>query len=227
MITALARILEQRRFVLLDGGLATELQRRGHDLNHALWSARLLVAEPDAIRDVHRSYLAQGADCLISASYQASIPGLIREGLSEQKADQLLRKSVAIAREVRDEFVLQQDSENSAAIRPLVAASVGPYGAYLANGSEYVGDYGISQDELRAFHQTRWDILNDTGADLLACETIPSLQEAEVLRALIDESPDCYAWISFSCSKSTPLIPVRKSSRHSISAMQLTPLVKR
>ena len=189
---------------MLDGGLATELQDRGHDLDHPLWSARLLLTQPDAIRDVHRSYLAAGADCLISASYQASLPGLRAEGVSEKEAKRLLQLSVAIACEVRDEF-------HERSIRPIVAASVGPYGATLADGSEYRGNYGVSRSDLRAFHEPRWEALNDSPADLIACETIPSIQEAEVLRELIEETPDACVWVSFSCrdgeriSDGTPL----------------------
>jgi homocysteine S-methyltransferase len=198
-------MLGERPFLLLDGGLATELERRGHDLNHALWSARLLLTDPRAIGQVHDDYLAAGAECLISASYQASLPGLIREGLSQQQAAGVLRLSVEIAREARDRHAEQHGG------RAWVAASVGPYGAALADGSEYAGDYRLSAEELREFHQPRWEILCNAGADLLACETIPSLVEAEVLRELLDQSPGCRAWVSFSCrdqqriSDGTPL----------------------
>ena len=191
MISPLAPFLDQNRFVVLDGGLATELENRGHDLGHPLWSARMLLSNPAAIREVHRSYLNAGADCLTTASYQASIPGLVAEGLTEQEAIQVLQLSVAIACEVRDEAHRQT--------RPLVAASVGPYGACLADGSEYVGQYGITQDDLRAFHELRWQVLSESGADLLACETIPSIREAEVLLELINATQNCHAWISFSC----------------------------
>lgn len=143
MTSPLTPFLDQKRFVVLDGGLATELENRGHDLDHRLWSARMLLTDAEAIRDVHRSYLAAGADCLTSASYQASIPGLLAGGLSEQEAKLLLNFSVAIACEVRDEHF--EWHGNNQTTRPLVAASVGPYGAYLADGSEYVGNYDISR----------------------------------------------------------------------------------
>ena len=187
----LTPFLEQNGVVVVDGGLATELERRGHDLDHPLWSARLLLEQSDAVREVHRSYLAAGADCLISATYQASVPGLRAEGLSESETRQLLRNAIAIACEVRD--------EHETRLRPLVAASVGPYGAYLADGAEYVGNYGVSRSRLRAFHESRWEVLSDSGADLIACETIPSFGEAEVLLELLNETPDCPAWVSFSC----------------------------
>jgi len=211
MATPFSALLEDRGFVLLDGGLATELERRGHDLNHSLWSARLIIENPDAIRNAHHSYLKAGADCVTTASYQASVPGLVREGLSMAQAEEVLRESVTIACEVRDEFVQDDEIQGDSNHRPLVAASVGPYGAYLADGSEYVGNYEVSDDELYTFHRSRWGILHDVGADLLACETIPSLREAKILRTIIDETTGCHAWISFSCrdgqhiSDGTPL----------------------
>lgn len=211
MTTPFSALLDDRGFVLLDGGLATELERCGHDLNHSLWSARLIIENPQAIRNAHNSYLQVGADCVATASYQASIPGLVREGLSMAQAEEVLRKSVTIAREVRDEFVRDGGFQGDSKHRPLVAASVGPYGAYLADGSEYVGDYDVSDDELYAFHRARWEILHDAEPDVLACETIPSLREAKVLRTIIDETVGCHAWISFSCcdaqhiSDGTPL----------------------
>jgi homocysteine S-methyltransferase len=192
--------LQARGVLLLDGGLATELERRGHDLNHSLWSARLLLEAPDAIRDVHRAYLDAGADCLITASYQASLPGLKAAGLSGSSAVDLLRRAVAVACEARDDFAHEAGGGNGGRrLRPLVAASVGPYGAYLADGSEYRGNYGVSQGELREFHELRWNILSESGADLIACETLPDLDEARVLLELLEHTEGPPAWVSFSC----------------------------
>ncbi len=195
----LAPFLEQNGFVVLDGGLATELEERGHELDDPLWSANLLLTEPDAIRDVHRSYLEAGADCLITATYQASIPGLRARGLSDRQAAKVLSSAVAMARDVRDEMVEHWRGRNEPRLRPIVAASVGPYGAFLADGSEYRGRYGVSRDDLRAFHEPRWEALSDSGADLLACETIPDVNEAEVLLELFEQTPGARGWISFSC----------------------------
>ena len=164
----LAPFLDQNGFVVLDGGLATELEERGHELDDPLWSANLLLTEPEAIRDVHRSYLEAGADCLITATYQASIPGLRARGLSDRQAAKVLNSAVAMARDVRDEIVEHWRGRNESRLRPIVAASVGPYGAFLADGSEYRGSYGVSRDDLRAFHEPRWEALSDSGADLLA-----------------------------------------------------------
>ena len=191
--------LTQQGYLLLDGGLATELEQRGFDLNTPLWSAQILQSQPEAIKAVHRAYLEAGADCLITASYQASFLGFQSQGFSAAETKMLLQRSVDLAGEARSDYLAQADAERADRLPPLIAASIGPYGAYLADGSEYRGNYGISNAQLRDFHQARWEILAASGADLLACETIPSQQEAEVLLALLEETPDVYAWLSFSC----------------------------
>ncbi len=195
---------------ILDGGLATELEARGHNLDDPLWSARILLERPEAIREVHSDYLQAGADCIISASYQASLPGLMARGRSEAEAAVLIHFSVQLAIEARDQFwgIMANRQQR---LRPLVAASVGPYGAYLADGSEYTGDYDLDEAGLLAWHRPRWEILAQSGADLLACETIPSLAEARALRQLLLETPHSPAWMSFACkdgahiSDGTPL----------------------
>ena len=194
----LAPFLLEGGVLVLDGGLATELERAGFDLDHPLWSARLLRDEPDAIRRVHRDYLEAGADCITSASYQATVPGFVREGLSQNEAEGLLRRSVEIALEARDACWMEPRNREGRQ-RPLVAASVGPYGAYLANGSEYTGDYDRDEAGLVEFHRDRLNLLACSGADLLACETIPSGPEARALASLLLASPGVPAWVSFSC----------------------------
>jgi homocysteine S-methyltransferase len=184
--------------VILDGALATELERRGADLNDALWSARVLLEDPDLIRQVHYDYLAAGADVLTTASYQATFAGFARRGLDQEEAAELMRLSVRLALEARDAF-WAVPANREGRVRPLVAASVGPYGAYLADGSEYRGDYGLSAAELMAFHRPRMAVLAASGADLLACETIPCRIEGEALVALLAEFPGMPAWLSFSC----------------------------
>lgn len=190
--------IERHGMVILDGGLATELERRGHDLDHPLWSARLLDTHPDDIHVVHTAYLEAGADCIITASYQATVQGFMADGLTETAAHALLERSVDIACAARDAWAMTV-AHRGTFMRPLVAASVGPYGAFLADGSEFRGDYGISDQDLRAFHAPRWFTLADTTADLLACETIPSLQEARVLLSLLHDTPGGRAWMSFTC----------------------------
>ncbi len=190
--------LLRQRAVILDGALATELEQRGADLNDALWSARVLLEKPDLIRQVHYDYLMAGADVLTTASYQATFAGFARRGLNEAQAADLLRLSVHLAIEARDDF-WREPANRVGRKRPLVAASIGPYGAYLADGSEYSGGYGLSRDELMDFHRPRLAILAASGADLLACETIPCAREGEALVALLSEFPHLPAWLSFSC----------------------------
>ena len=184
--------------LILDGGLATALEARGFDLNHELWSARLLMDAPDAIRRVHRDYLEAGADCITTASYQASLPGFARQGIQRERALELLRLATALAMEARDEFWDRAENQTGRR-RPLVAASVGPYGAYLADGSEYTGDYPATKTELYEFHRERWHLFAQGPADLLACETIPSIREVSVLLDLLRETPGRQAWLSVSC----------------------------
>ena len=199
--------------MILDGGLATEFEARGCDLNDPLWSAKVLLEDPDLVRAVHLDYLRAGADCITSASYQASFPGFERRGLDHLAAAELMRRSVRLAVEARDEF-WGNGGDHPDRLRPLVAASVGPYGAYLADGSEYTGDYGVDRAVLSTFHLERWHVLAESGADLLACETIPSALEARILVELLRLTPDVYAWFSFSCrdeeriSDGTPLVQV-------------------
>ncbi len=193
----LTLLLAQYPVLVLDGALATELERRGRDLRDPLWSAKVLIEAPDLIRQVHRDYFEAGADCATTASYQASVDGFMRRGLSHAEALELLRRSVRLAMEARDRF-WQDPANRIGRPRPLVAASVGPYGAFLADGSEYRGDYGLSETELMDFHRPRMAALLEAGADLLACETIPCLIEARALARLLAEFPNASAWISFS-----------------------------
>ncbi len=178
--------------VLLDGGLATELERRGHDVSSDLWSAAVLREDPEAIRATHRAYFAAGAQVATTASYQASVEGFAAAGLDRPQAERLLRVSVELAAQARDEAGLEG--------RAWVAASVGPYGAVLAGGQEYTGDYPAPRATvagLRAFHRPRLEVLAASGADVLACETVPSLAEAEALLAELDDL-GAPAWLSLS-----------------------------
>ncbi|ANF96107.1 homocysteine S-methyltransferase [Paenibacillus bovis] len=215
-------ILEQYGVMILDGAMATELERSGADLNDSLWSARLLTEDPEAIRQVHYRYFEAGADCAITASYQATIPGFVQRGWTEQEAKELIRRSVQIAVEARDAFwtdytasesnysagqvVLNQPDnvpvQTFPRPRPLVVASVGPYGAYLADGSEYRGDYQLNEQQLVEFHAPRIRELIEAGADLLACETIPCLIEAKAIVTVLQQFPGVQAWFSFSARDS-------------------------
>ncbi|MGZ4426421.1 MAG: homocysteine S-methyltransferase [Nocardioidaceae bacterium] len=176
--------------MIVDGGLSNALEARGHDLSGDLWTARLLRDAPEEIKAVHRAYYAAGAEVATTASYQASVPGLMTHGLSRTEAEALVRRSVTLARDVRDELAADGRTR-------LVAASVGPYGAVLADGSEYRGRYGLSRQALRDFHLPRLELLAEAGPDLLAVETIPDADEAAVLVPLLDEL-GVPAWLSFS-----------------------------
>jgi homocysteine S-methyltransferase len=190
-------ILNQQPALVIDGALATELERRGYNLKDDLWSAKILLEQPEAIKQLHFDYFKAGADCAITASYQATIQGYVRRGLNEGEAVDLIKKSVRLAIAARDEF-WADESSRIGRLKPFIAASVGPYGAFLANGEEYVGNYGLSQNELMDFHRPRMRALVEAGADILACETIPSLIEAQALVKLLKEFPHTHAWISFS-----------------------------
>lgn len=198
----IASILDFQPALVIDGALATELERRGCDLKDSLWSAKVLLEQPEKIKQVHYDYFKAGADCAITASYQATIAGFAKRGLSAAEAIALMQKSVTLAKEARDEFWAEA-ANRVGRIKPFVAASVGPYGAYLANGEEYIGNYGLSEQELMDFHRPRMKALIEAGADMLACETIPSLIEAQALSRLIQEFPNSTAWMSFSARDET------------------------
>lgn len=186
-VTDLADRLRSGEPLVLDGGLGTLLEQRGHDVSGALWASHLIVDEPDAVRDAHRSFFAAGAEVAITASYQASYEGFEQAGAERGELPAVLRRAVELAREAAGEFAGER----------YVAASVGPYGAMLADGSEFHGNYGRSIAELTAWHRTRFEAYVEAGADLLAIETIPSLAETEAVARALDGS-DLRAWVSLS-----------------------------
>ena len=173
--------------VVLDGGLGTLLEARGNDLSSSLWSARLLLDRPEEIRAAHEAYFLAGARVAITASYQVSYEALEAEGLDAPAVDLLLMRSVQLARRARTDTGHDDDA--------WVAASVGPYGATLADGSEYTGDYGLTVAELREWHRPRLRALAAAGPDVLAIETIPSLAEVEAIAAEL-EGLGVPAWLS-------------------------------
>jgi homocysteine S-methyltransferase len=181
--------------VILDGGLATQLEAMGFDIGGHLWSASMLRRQPRAIVDAHIAFLKAGAECIITASYQASREGFMALGLDAPKADRLIASSVELAKEARREYLAGNPPSPDA---PLVAASIGPYGATQQDGSEYTGRYNIDAAGLRAFHAPRLRLLDSAGADVLAVETIPNIEEAGILAELLlqTETP---AWVSFCC----------------------------
>jgi homocysteine S-methyltransferase len=196
MSNPLTPILAEYPVAILDGALATELERRGSNLDDPLWSARILLDAPQEIYAVHMDYFRAGADCGTTASYQATIPGLVAAGLTQQESLEVIRRSVQIAVEARDDFWRNPANRRGRA-HPFIAASIGPYGAFLADGSEYRGDYRLSENELVEFHRERMSELVLAGADILACETIPNLVEARALAQLLREFAYISAWFTF------------------------------
>ncbi len=187
---------------IIDGAMATELERRGADLNHSLWSARVLAEQPALIESVHYDYFVAGADIATTASYQATFAGFARCGIDAKRGRELLQLSVQLACDARDRF-WADPGRRSQRRHPLVAAAIGPYGAHLHDGSEYTGDYDVEQSTLMDFHRRQLDVLARSSADLIAFETVPSRREAEAIMRLLEEFPDLRAWISFSCRNGT------------------------
>lgn len=183
---------------MLDGGISTELERHGADLDDPLWTSRVLLDAPERVRAMHRAFLEAGADVIATCSYQASLPGFLRAGLDPNAARRTMRGAVELAVEERNRF-WSVPTHRSGRLRPLVAVSLGPYGACLHDGSEYHGEYGVDDETVRAFHRERIGLLADSGGDLFAFETIPSRREAEILLDLLPDFPALRAWISFSC----------------------------
>jgi len=193
-----APILALRGIVVLDGGLATQLEAQGNSLADALWSARLLLENPGEIVRAHLAFYRAGAAVATTASYQATFEGFAARGIDHAGAIDLLRRSVALACEARAAW--QAERPPADLLPLLVAASIGPYGAFLANGGEYTGRYGRSVAQLRDFHRERLEVLTETEADLLACETIPELEEGIALVELLEATPGARGWLSFSCA---------------------------
>jgi homocysteine S-methyltransferase len=183
------------QILILDGAMGTELARRGWDVSDALWSASVLLKHPEAIGQIHYDYLRAGSDCITTASYQVSFAGFEKAGKSREATALALTESVRIAKQARTRFANELGERRE----PLVAASVGPYGASLADGSEYHGNYGCTPEKLLTFHLQRMFCLSAAEPDLFACETIPSWDEAEVLVEALHQFPQLPAWFSFAC----------------------------
>ncbi len=197
VLDPLAPLLRGGRVAVIDGGLATELEHAGHDLRDGLWSARLLADEPEAIVAAHLAYFRAGARVAITASYQATFGGFAARGLNHDAAAALLRRSVELAGEARARYRAERAPADAGPL--LVAASIGPYGAALADSSEYRGRYGLDRAALRDFHRERLRVLWRAGPDLLACETIPDLVEVWALADLVDET-GAVGWLTLSCA---------------------------
>ncbi|HEX5235586.1 MAG TPA: homocysteine S-methyltransferase [Silvibacterium sp.] len=185
--------IDVSRVHVLDGGMATELEWRGCNIYGPLWSAQVLDTAPGVIQQVHLNYLRAGADCISTVSYQISAHGYLEVGRTRDDAARELRRSVEIAEAAREEYA--RESERTV----LIAASLGPYGAALHNGAEFHGRYAIGFDELVTFHAERLAIIAKTHADLVALETVPSLEEAHAIAVALAQIPSLGTWVSFTC----------------------------
>ncbi|OCG67046.1 homocysteine S-methyltransferase [Gilliamella sp. Fer4-1] len=194
-------LLKQKKHIIIDGALASELQRRGCDLNDSLWSAKILIEKPELIRQVHYDYFKAGADCAITASYQATPLGFSQKGIAFDESIKLIKTSVELAKQAKQQYLT--DTKQNKPL--LIAGSVGPYGAYLANGSEYTGNYHLDKEAFIAFHQDRIQALIEAGVDILACETLPSFAEIKALTTLIAQFPTMACWFSLTLKDSEHL----------------------
>lgn len=195
----LADLIRQTGSVVIDGAMSTALEKAGCDLNDKLWSARVLIEEPAKIRQVHYDYFEAGANVAITASYQATEAGFRERGIDSEAAYDLIAQSVTLAKQARTDSLARNPDKDPKSL--LVAGAVGPYGAYLANGAEYTGDYRLSDSEYRAFHRLRMKALVEAGADFLAVETQAKLDEVKVILEMMEEF-DIAAWVTFTLKDS-------------------------
>ncbi len=197
------RLPPEPPFAILDGALATELERRGADINHPLWSAKLLYENPALIRQVHLAYLDAGADIITTATYQASLQGFLNQGFSQSEAFSLMRSSTLLALEARTKWL--ETHPEAYDTPPWVAISMGTYGASLADGSEYHGRFGVPFQVIREYHLQKLEILLPAGGDMLLFETIPCLLEIEAIVDILPNVPDLPVAVSMTCANAQHL----------------------
>ena len=190
-------VLDKTGIMVIDGSMSAILEELGADNSSSLWTAAALAEQPELVKQVHLEYFRAGADCGITCSYQATIPGLTAHGYSAEEAEKIIADSVKMFLEAREEWWDEEGREADRAY-PVCLAGIGPYGAYLADGSEYRGNYGVDDQTLRDFHRRRMEILAEAGADVFLIETQPSLNEV-LIEADIAEDLGMDYWISFSC----------------------------
>ncbi len=195
----LADLIRQTGSVVIDGAMSTALEKAGCDLNDKLWSARVLIEDPEKIRQVHLDYFEAGANVAITASYQATEAGFRERGIDSEAAYGLIAQSVTLAKQARTEFLARHPEKDLKTF--LIAGAIGPYGAYLANGAEYTGDYHLTDSEYRAFHQLRMKALVEAGADFLGVETQARLDEVKVILDMMKDF-DATGWVTFTLKDS-------------------------
>lgn len=181
--------------VVLDGAMSTPLEKLGADTNNDLWTAKALIDNEELVYEVHKMYFEAGADLIITDTYQANVQAFEKVGYSEKEARNLIKKAVKIAQKARDDY------ENRTGKHNYIAGTIGPYGAYLANGSEYRGDYELSAEEYQQFHLPRIEELVNAGVDILAIETQPKLDEVlAILELLKEKYPQQKVYVSYTLS---------------------------
>ncbi|KRL37467.1 homocysteine S-methyltransferase [Liquorilactobacillus uvarum] len=200
----IAESLKNKKILVVDGAMATELEKKGIDTSNDLWSANALINAPQKITEVHRSYFEAGADIAITNTYQANVAAFEKNGLSHIQSEELVVQAVRCAQKARAAFYSSLTTQKKAErVYPLIAGSVGPYGAYLADGSEYTGNYSLTEDEYQSFHYSRLVLLAKAGVDFFAIETQPNFAETKALvNLLVEKFPKQSAWISFSIKDS-------------------------
>ncbi|PKG23466.1 homocysteine S-methyltransferase [Niallia nealsonii] len=194
------QIIDTYKSVILDGAIATEIEKKGININDSLWSAKAIIDNPAAIKEVHVEYFAAGSDVATTNTYQANIDGFIQKGYTKEEAERLLEDTALAAIEARNSFWgALSESEKETRPFPLVAGSIGPYGAFLADGSEYTGDYSLTDQAFESFHLPRMKLLEEAKCDVFAFETIPSFKESIALANMLKNYfPSMTAWLSFS-----------------------------
>lgn len=200
----LKELLAQKQILVLHGPLGTELEAMGYDVSGKLWSAKYLLEKPEVIQELHEIYLNNGSNILTTSTYQATIPGLEAAGLNPEQAADMIRLTVQLAHQARDNYWQNlSDEQKTQTIYPLISGDVGPYAAYLADGSEYNGQYGkVSLQELKDFHRPRIQLFLEQGVDMLALETIPNVLEVQALTELLSEEfPQVEAYMSFTAQE--------------------------
>ncbi|MBR3570856.1 MAG: homocysteine S-methyltransferase [Oscillibacter sp.] len=194
----LQEALQECGRLVIDGSMSAALEHLGCKLNDKLWTARVLAEHPEMVKEVHLQYLRAGADCHITCSYQATVPGLLESGFSQPEAEEIIRRSVRAFYEAREQWLEREGGKDSGRVRPICLAGIGPYGAYLADGSEFVGGYGVDDKTLRTFHESRVRLLLEEKPDYLLFETMPCFREVLIAAELAEEAEADY-WVSFSC----------------------------
>lgn len=200
----LKELLAQKQILVLHGSLGTELEAMGYDVSGKLWSAKYLLEKPDVIQELHEIYLNNGSNILTTSTYQATIPGLEVAGLNPEQAADIIRLTVQLAHQARDNYWQNlSDEQKTQTIYPLISGDVGPYAAYLADGSEYNGQYGkVSLQELKDFHRPRIQLFLEQEVDMLALETIPNRLEVQALTELLSEEfPQIEVYMSFTAQE--------------------------